>query len=77
MLSGHVHGGQIQLPFVGSVFVPSVYGRRYDRGVFVEPPTVLHVSRGLSGEHPVRYNCRPEATLLTLRTSRPKPATQA
>jgi predicted MPP superfamily phosphohydrolase len=69
MLSGHVHGGQIRLPLMGSVFVPSRYGRRYDAGTYAEPPTLLHVSRGLSGEHPVRYNCRPEVTLLTLRSS--------
>jgi predicted MPP superfamily phosphohydrolase len=67
MLSGHVHGGQIRLPVVGSVFTPSVYGRRYDQGVFWRPPTLLVVSRGLSGEHPVRYGCLPEVSLLTLR----------
>jgi hypothetical protein len=66
MLSGHVHGGQIQIPGIGSVFVPSVYGRRFDSGTFQEGQTLLHVSRGVAGEHPVRYNCRPEATLLTL-----------
>jgi uncharacterized protein len=68
MLSGHVHGGQIRFPVFGSILVPSVYGRRYDCGVFHEPPTVLHVSRGLSGDVPVRYRCLPEVTLLTLRT---------
>src|SRR5579871_3210162 len=67
MLSGHVHGGQVRFPLFGSVLVPSRYGRRYDCGVFEEPPTVLHVSRGLSGDHPLRYLCRPEVTLLTLR----------
>ena len=67
MLSGHVHGGQIRFPLFGSVLVPSVYGRRYDCGVFTESPTTLHVSRGLSGDHPVRYLCRPEVTRLTLR----------
>jgi predicted MPP superfamily phosphohydrolase len=67
MLSGHVHGGQIRFPVFGSVLVPSRYGRHYDCGVFAEPPTLLHVSRGLSGDHPVRYRCRPEVTLLTLR----------
>jgi len=46
--------------------VPSIYSRRYDCGVFHEPPTVLHVSRGLSGQHPLRYNCRPEVTKLVL-----------
>lgn len=67
MLSGHVHGGQIRFPLFGSVLVPSRYGRRYDCGVFDEPPTLLHVSRGLSGDHPLRYLCRPEVTRLTLR----------
>jgi uncharacterized protein len=69
MLSGHVHGGQIRFPLFGSVLVPSRYGRRYDCGVFDETPTLLHVSRGLSGDYPIRYLCRPEATLLTLRCS--------
>ena len=67
MLSGHVHGGQIRFPVIGSVLVPSRYGRRYDCGTFHEAPTVLHVSRGLGGEHPLRWGCRPEVTLLTLR----------
>jgi len=66
MLCGHVHGGQIRLPVLGSVVVPSQYGRRYDCGVFHEPPTVLNVSRGLGGEHPLRFGCRPEITRLTL-----------
>jgi uncharacterized protein len=69
MLSGHVHGGQIRLPVIGSVFVPSVYGRRYDCGIFHEPPTLLHVSRGLGGEHPLRFNCRPEVTRIVLRSA--------
>jgi predicted MPP superfamily phosphohydrolase len=67
MLSGHVHGGQIRFPVIGSLLVPSVYGRRYDCGTFHEPPTVLHVSRGLGGEWPLRFGCKPEVTLLTLR----------
>jgi predicted MPP superfamily phosphohydrolase len=67
MLAGHVHGGQIRFPLIGSVLIPSQYGRRYDCGTFDEPPTVMHVSRGLGGEHPLRYNCRPEVTKLILR----------
>jgi predicted MPP superfamily phosphohydrolase len=68
MLAGHTHGGQIRFPFIGSVYVPSKFSRRYDCGTFDLPPTVLHVSRGLGGQHPIRYNCRPEATLLVLHT---------
>jgi len=67
MLSGHVHGGQIRVPVFGSLLVPSRYGRRYDCGVFAEGPTLLHVSRGLGGDHPLRFLCRPEATRLILR----------
>jgi predicted MPP superfamily phosphohydrolase len=67
MLSGHVHGGQIRVPLFGSILVPSRYGRRYDCGAFDEPPTLLHVSRGLGGEEPLRYGCRPEVVKLILR----------
>ena len=67
MLSGHVHGGQIRFPLIGSVLIPSQYGRRYDCGTFDEPPTVLHVSRGLSGKEPLRFRCHPQVTRITLR----------
>lgn len=74
VLAGHVHGGQIRVPVVGSIFVPSRYSRRYDCGTFDEPPTLMHVSRGLGGQHPLRFNCRPEATLLVLRAAGTRPA---
>jgi predicted MPP superfamily phosphohydrolase len=67
VLAGHVHGGQIRLPVLGSVFVPSRYSRQYDGGTFYRPPTVMHVSRGLAGQHPLRFFCYPEVTRLTLR----------
>jgi predicted MPP superfamily phosphohydrolase len=66
MLAGHVHGGQIRLPLIGSVFVPSRYSRRYDCGTFFEDPTLMHVSRGLAGQHPLRFRCRPEVTRIVL-----------
>ena len=66
MLAGHTHGGQVRFPVIGSVFVPSRHGRRYDCGTFHEPPTVLHVSRGLAGQQPLRYGCRPEVTKIVL-----------
>jgi predicted MPP superfamily phosphohydrolase len=71
MLAGHVHGGQIRFPVIGSVFVPSLYSRKYDCGSFHEPPTVMHVSRGLAGQHPMRFNCRPEVTKIVLRAAEP------
>ncbi|MSU80362.1 MAG: metallophosphoesterase [Gemmataceae bacterium] len=70
MLAGHVHGGQIRLPVLGSVFVPSRYSRKYDSGTFFEAPTLMHVSRGLAGQHPLRFFCKPEVTRIVLRKKR-------
>jgi predicted MPP superfamily phosphohydrolase len=67
MLSGHNHGGQVRLPGFGPVYSPSMYGCHYASGAFWEPPTLLYVSRGISGKHPLRWNCLPELTRLILR----------
>jgi uncharacterized protein len=68
MLSGHNHAGQVRLPVVGPVFMPSVYSRHYDRGFFRSGPTLLHVSQGVAGQHPIRLGgCVPEITRLVLR----------
>jgi predicted MPP superfamily phosphohydrolase len=67
MLAGHLHGGQIRLPLVGPVFSPSRAGAKYSCGLFHAPPTILHVTRGVSGEYPFRMNCPPEIVRLVLR----------
>ena len=69
MLSGHNHGGQIRLPIVGAVFMPSVYSRRFDRGFFRRGPTLMYASDGIAGMHPVRYGCPPEVTRIVLRSA--------
>ncbi|MBX3439600.1 MAG: metallophosphoesterase [Planctomycetaceae bacterium] len=66
VLSGHNHGGQVVLPVLGPVYAPSRFGVRYADGLFAAHPTVMHVSRGLSGQHPYRWRCRPEVTWLIL-----------
>ena len=66
VLAGHTHGGQIQLPVLGVIASPSLYGARYACGVFRRGDTVLHVSRGVSGETPLRWRCPPEIALLEL-----------
>jgi uncharacterized protein len=66
VLAGHVHGGGIRVPGLGSIFVPSVFGRAYDCGVFEWDRTVMVVGRGLSGKEPIRWNCRPQVLRLTL-----------
>jgi predicted MPP superfamily phosphohydrolase len=69
-LAGHTHGGQIRLPIIGPALVPSRLDVHYSAGTFDEPPTVLHVSRGISGKMPLRYDCPPEITKLVLRSAR-------
>jgi uncharacterized protein len=66
MLSGHNHGGQIRFPFVGPVFMPSRYSRRFDRGFFRQNETLMYVNEGIGGKHPVRYGCPPEVCRLVL-----------
>jgi predicted MPP superfamily phosphohydrolase len=70
MLCGHTHAGQIRLPLVGAVFMPSRYGVKFDYGLFDLPPTIMHVTRGVSGQHPLRWNCAPEIAILSLRQAR-------
>jgi hypothetical protein len=69
MLSGHNHGGQVCLPLFGPVYCPSHFGGRYAGGAFWEPPTLLYVSRGIGGRHPLRWRCPPELTRLILRAT--------
>ena len=66
LLAGHLHGGQIRIPIIGPILAPSRRGVEYSSGVFLTPPTIMHVSRGISGEVPIRVNCPPEVTKLVL-----------
>ncbi len=67
VFSGHNHGGQIRLPLIGAVFMPSIYSRRFDRGFFRRGRTLMYASDGVAGMHPVRYGCPPEVTRFVLR----------
>ena len=66
LLAGHTHGGQVRFPILGPVLSPSLFGVDYASGTFSCPPTVMHVSRGLSGTRPLRFWCPPELAFLTL-----------
>jgi predicted MPP superfamily phosphohydrolase len=68
MLAGHTHGGHIRVPLLGPLVCPSRFGVKYASGTFYEEPTLMHVSRGISGLDPVRFNCPPELTKLVLRS---------
>ena len=71
LLAGHTHGGQLRLPWYGALVTNCGIDRKRVRGLHRHPadgPTWLHVSAGLgtSPWAPVRFACRPEASLLTL-----------
>jgi predicted MPP superfamily phosphohydrolase len=65
MLSGHTHGGQCDLVFFGTPFAP-VRDKRFVRGLHRWNARWIHVTAGVGNLHGVRFNCRPEASLLTL-----------
>ncbi len=67
ILAGHNHGGQIRLPGLGPILMPSVYSRRFDHGFFRQGGTTMYVSRGMGGKHPIRYYCPPEVARIQLR----------
>ncbi len=65
MLSGHTHGGQVVAPILGFCPAP-VEDRRYIRGLKPWKDRWIHVSCGVGNIAGVRFNCRPEVTLLHL-----------
>lgn len=65
MLSGHTHGGQVVLPFVGARFVP-VRDKRFIAGLKPWKGRQVYITRGVGNIDGVRVNCRPEVTVLDL-----------
>lgn len=66
-LSGHSHGGQVGLPLLRYLFLPKL-SRKYPAGLYRVGEMYQYTNRGL-GAHPrFRFNCRPEITVLTLRS---------
>lgn len=68
IFSGHAHGGQIRIPFIGGVVAPNQgVLPKYDAGVFTEDNTNMVVSRGVGNSIiPLRVNNRPEVVLVEL-----------
>lgn len=75
VLSGHTHGGQCVLPFIGAPILPSRYGQKYASGLCQGPVAQVFVTTGIGAAFPpVRFCCPPEIALLTLRHPGPKSA---
>jgi predicted MPP superfamily phosphohydrolase len=68
IVAGHTHGGQLCVPGFGALVTNCDLDRKRAKGLSRHHGSVLHVSAGLgtSPYAPLRFACRPEATLLTL-----------
>jgi uncharacterized protein len=68
-LSGHSHGGQIWIPGIGAPWLPPG-ARKFPRGLYQLGRLTLYTNIGLGTIRiPVRLNCPPEVTLITLRAA--------
>lgn len=65
-LSGHSHGGQVKIPFIGPLYTPP-YAKSFSEGFYTVDHTKLYVNRGLGTTRlPFRFLAVPEITLFTL-----------
>jgi uncharacterized protein len=68
-LSGHSHGGQVKIPFVGALVIPP-FAKKYPEGLYSigeVDPLLLYVNRGLGTTRlPFRFLAKPELTIFTL-----------
>jgi predicted MPP superfamily phosphohydrolase len=68
--AGHTHGGQVYLPILGRLIVPSRYGQLYAAGHTIEQGRHLFVSPGLGTSIlPVRFLVPPEVSVVTIRSA--------
>ena len=75
-LSGHSHGGQVRFPLLPPLYLPEL-ARKYVLGKYHVGQLTLYTNAGLGTIIlPVRFNCPPEITLLTLRPAAKHNATQ-
>jgi predicted MPP superfamily phosphohydrolase len=67
VLSGHLHGGQVCIPWPSGRIRLSQINHSYTDGVFTHGDATMHISRGVGTTFvPVRYFARPEITILRL-----------
>jgi len=67
ILAAHTHGGQVNLPLLGRMIVPSQYGQKYAAGLVKENGKTMFVTTGIGTSIlPVRFRVPPEIALLTV-----------
>jgi predicted MPP superfamily phosphohydrolase len=68
LIAGHTHGGQVNLPFIGTPIVPSRFGSKYTAGHVFENGHHMFVTTGIGTSIlPVRFRVTPEIVILTIK----------
>jgi uncharacterized protein len=68
-LSGHTHGGQVRFPFMRPLYLPAL-AKKYVQGLFKIRDLTLYTNAGIGTvEVPLRWNCPPEITFISVRKS--------
>lgn len=73
VLSGHAHGGQFRIPFIGGLVAPNQgLFPKYDAGLYTQEHTNMIASKGIGNSIiPFRFNNRPEVILIELKSEKP------
>jgi len=68
VFAGHYHAGQMRIPWLGALVIPSYYGRRFDHGHFVVNGTHLFVTAGVGAAMPPRrIYCQPDVFIVDIK----------
>src|SRR5260370_896961 len=71
LLAAHTHGGQVNLPLIGTPIVPSRFGPKYTAGHVFENGHHMFVTTGIGTSIvPIRFRVTPEIVILTIRSQR-------
>jgi len=68
VLTGHTHGGQLNIPILVNYILPIKHDRKYKKGLFGKDFQWLYVNRGIGTTFlPFRLNALPELTIINLK----------
>jgi predicted MPP superfamily phosphohydrolase len=71
LLAAHTHGGQVNIPVIGTPIVPSRFGSKYTSGHIFENGHHMFVTTGIGTSIlPIRFRVPPEIVILTVKSSR-------
>ncbi len=65
ILAGHLHGGQVRLPWYGAILLPSNFGKKFEYGLYDYNGNKMIVTKGLGTSiFTMRFNCIPEIVVI-------------